>query len=230
MPYNIAIIAAGGQGSRTGTTRPKQYHLLNDRPVLMHTISAFHGIADKIIVVISEPMIQVWQLQCEKYDFEVNHELVIGGKTRFESVQKGLGHIQDKYGDLVNEDTAIAVHDAARPLIDPELIRKSFHLCHQGKGNVLGIQSTNSIRIGSSRNSKAIDRDRVWVIQTPQTFPAPIIMQAFAQEEQPHFTDEASVIEQMGYDIHILEGHPNNIKITYPEDFIIAQMYLSGRV
>lgn len=229
MPYNIVIIAAGGQGNRIGSTLPKQYHVLVDKPVLMHTISAFHGIANKIIVVIHEQMIPQWQSLCKEYDFKIKHEIVVGGKTRFESIQKGLRHIQDIHSDLVDENTAIAVHDAARPLITPQLIQKSFLLCQEGKGNILGIQSINSIRVGTPGSSKALDRDKVWIIQTPQTFPATVLMKAFAQEEQSHFTDEASVVEHLGYPISILQGDPKNLKITYPEDFTIAQMYLNKK-
>ncbi len=227
MSYNIVIIAAGGQGNRIGSTLPKQYHVLGDKPVLMHTISAFHGIADKIIVVLNEQMIPFWVAQCQEYDFNIEHELVTGGKTRFESVQRGLMYIQDTYNNLVNRETAIAVHDAVRPLTARDLIQTSFLLCHEGKSNILGIQSTNSIRIGMSESSKAVDRDKIWIIQTPQTFPADVLIEAFSQNEQPHFTDEASVVEHLGYNIHILEGNPKNLKITYPEDFIIAQMYLN---
>ena len=230
MSYNIAIIAAGGHGSRIGSTLPKQYHVLRDKPILMHTISAFQGIADKIILVISEQMIPLWQSQCKEYDFDIAHEIVTGGNTRFESVQNGLQYIQHRHNDLTTENTAIAVHDAARPLVDPNLIRQSFLLCHQGQGNVLAIKSTNSVRIGSQLSSRAVDRNDVWLIQTPQTFPANILMEAFAEKEKPHFTDEASVVEHLGYNISILESTPRNLKITYPEDLIIAQMYLNNPI
>jgi len=229
MPYNIVIIAAGGQGNRISSTLPKQYMLLKDRPILMHTIDAFKDCTDKIFVVIHSDMHDLWKSQCVQYHFETPHEVIFGGKTRFQSVQNGLRHIQHNYADLINENTAIAVHDAARPLITPELIQKSFLLCQEGKGNILGIQSINSIRVGTPGSSKALDRDKVWIIQTPQTFPATVLMKAFAQEEQSHFTDEASVVEHLGYPISILQGDPKNLKITYPEDFMIAQMYLNKK-
>ncbi len=228
MPYNIVIIAAGGQGHRIESTLPKQYHVLNDRPVLMHTIAAFQEIADKIIVVVHPEMVTLWKNQCKEYDFLTEHELVTGGATRFESVKNGLNYIQQNYKDLLLDETAIAVHDAARPLVDFDLIRQSFDLCHQGQGNVLGVKSINSIRIGTQISSQATDRNNVWLIQTPQTFPAEILFRAFAQEQQAHFTDEATVVEQMGYNIHILESNHRNLKITYPEDFIIAQMYMNS--
>src|SRR5690606_13763643 len=161
--------------------------------------------------------------------FKIKHEIVVGGKTRFESIQKGLRHIQDIHSDLVDENTAIAVHDAARPLITPQLIQKSFLLCQEGKGNILGIQSINPIRVGTPASSKTLHSDKVCIIPTPQTIQATVIMKAFAQEEQSHFTDEASVVEHLGYPISILQGDPKKLKITYPEDFTIAQMYLNKK-
>ncbi|WP_206367033.1 2-C-methyl-D-erythritol 4-phosphate cytidylyltransferase [Sphingobacterium sp. SGG-5] len=228
MLHNIVVIAAGGRGHRIESSLPKQYHVLNDRPVLMHTITAFGESADKIIVVIHPEMISLWEEQCKEYDFHIAHELVAGGPTRFESVKNGLNYIKEQYANLLTDHTAIAVHDAARPLVEPRLIQQSFDRCHQGEGNVLGVKSVNSVRIGTPLSSQTVDRNDVWLIQTPQTFPAEILMRAFEQEQQPHFTDEASVVEQMGYNIYILESNHRNLKITYPEDFIIAQMYLNS--
>lgn len=226
MTYNIAIIAAGGKGSRIGSNLPKQYQLLDGRPILMLTLKAFEGIADKIILVIHPDMANLWRELCDKYQFSIAHEVVFGGETRFESVKNGVLYIEKEYPDLTTKNTAIAVHDAARPLISKDLIHRSFRLCHQGFGNVLGVKSTNSVRIGTEKSSEAMSRNNVWLIQTPQTFPADLMIRAFAQEEQDSFTDEASVVEKLGYNILILESDPTNIKITYPEDFAIAQAYI----
>lgn len=225
MNQNIAIIAAGGRGTRIASDLPKQYQLLDGKPVLMHTLEAFAGIANKIILVIDPKMAELWTELCAVHHFSVEHEIVFGGNTRFASVKHGLNYIQVQYPGFSFQNTAIAVHDAARPLISRDLIKQSFELCHQGHGNVLGIKSTNSVRIGSINSSQAADRNEVWLIQTPQTFPANILLQAFAQDEQENFTDEASVVEKLGYDVLILESTPTNIKITYPEDFAIAQLY-----
>lgn len=227
MAYNIVIIAAGGKGSRFGSDLPKQYQLLQGKPVLMRTIEAFDGIADRVVVVIDPAMENTWQQMCTEHSFTFDHDIVFGGSTRFASVKNGLQFVGKKYADslLRSEDIAIAVHDAARPFADPALIRRSFELAHHGQGNVLGIRSSNSVRLGTSERSSAIDREQVWLIQTPQTFPAKELFDAFEQEEEQSFTDEASVVEKKGYNVLIVEGSPKNIKITYPEDFVIAQSY-----
>lgn len=225
MSHHVVIIAAGGKGSRFGSDLPKQYQLLNGKPVLMHTMEAFVGLAERIVVVLDPAMEHTWQQLCREHSFEREHDIVFGGSTRFASVQNGLRFVEKSYTDHALADMVIAVHDAARPLVDPDLIRESFVLARQGAGNVLGIRSSNSVRFGTTEQSSAVDRDRVWSIQTPQTFPANVLLEAFQQEEEPSFTDEASVVEKMGYNVLIVESSPKNIKITFPEDFVIAQSY-----
>lgn len=225
MSQRIVIIAAGGTGSRLNANLPKQYMLLQDRPVLMHTIDVFAPVVDEIIVVLHPDMESYWKELCIAYNFQTTHRLVKGGKTRFQSVQNGLNHWKSK-SPLNISRTVIAVHDAARPLVDVELVKQSFEMALEGKSNVLACASTNSIRIGSLENSVSTDRTTVWQIQTPQTFPANVLWEAFQQEESPLFTDDASVVEKIGYPIYLLESSPRNIKLTFPEDFEIANMYL----
>lgn len=225
MSQRIVIIAAGGTGSRLNANLPKQYMLLQDRPVLMHTIDVFAPVVDEIIVVLHPDMESYWKELCIAYNFQTTHTLVKGGKTRFQSVQNGLNHWKSK-SPLNISRTVIAVHDAARPLVDVELVKQSFEMALEGKSNVLACASTNSIRIGSLENSVSTDRTTVWQIQTPQTFPANVLWEAFQQEESPLFTDDASVVEKIGYPIYLLESSPRNIKLTFPEDFEIANMYL----
>ena len=222
----IVIIAAGGKGSRMKSNMPKQYLVLADKPVLMHTIDLFKDIVDKIIVVVHPEMISYWQQECIKYQFTVSHEIVAGGITRFQSVQNGFNYLAEKYSEVFEKGYCIAIHDAARPLTDKVLIEKSFDLAANGFCNVLAVQSSNSIRLGNKTQSSSIDRDQVWQIQTPQTFPSEVLKEAFSQEESALFTDDASVVEKIGYPIHLLESNPKNIKITYPEDLEIAKLYL----
>lgn len=229
MPNKIAIIAAGGSGTRLQSNLPKQYLLLQDKPVLMHTILAFSGIADRIIIVLNEEMIDTWRSLCQDYQFDVPHELVSGGNTRFQSVKNALCHIATST-PLFDYPTAIAVHDAARPLVDRSLIVKSFELALQGQSNVLATPSVNSIRIGDKSTSKAIERNNVWQIQTPQSFPASLLIEAFEQDETPIFTDDAAVVEKKGHSIQLIESTERNIKLTYAADFKIAELYLKGEI
>ena len=227
MLNRIVIIAAGGTGSRLNANLPKQYMLLNEKPVLMHTIEAFVAHTDKIIVAIHTDMIDYWNELCIKYDFKIPHELILGGNTRFQSIRNALNYLEQRFPDFFyNEEGTIAVHDAARPLVDQKLIDKSFELALEGNSIVLANKSTNSIRIGDSSKNEAIDRDTVWQIQTPQTFPAQVLLEAYQQSELNIFTDDASVVEKIGYSIHLLESSYKNIKLTYPEDFEIAKLYL----
>ncbi|ERJ58759.1 IspD/TarI family cytidylyltransferase [Sphingobacterium paucimobilis] len=228
MSNKIVIIAAGGSGSRFQSTLPKQYLLLNGLPVMMHTIHSFVGIADRIIIVLNQQMKETWQALCAEHHFEVPHELVDGGSTRFQSVRNAIRHIVKTSTTAIGHDTVIAIHDAARPLVDRSLIRESFDMALQGKCNVLATPSTNSIRIGSLSDSKATDRNTIWQIQTPQSFPAPILIEAFEQEELPEFTDDASVVERKGYAIQLLESNDRNIKLTFASDFKIAEFYLDA--
>lgn len=228
MLNRVVIIAAGGTGSRLNANLPKQYMLFNDKPVLMHTIAAFEAHVDKIIVAIHVDMVDYWNELCQEYNFTIPHELVLGGKTRFQSVRNTINYLETRFPDFFyNEDGIIAVHDAARPLVNPELIEKSFELAFEGKSNVLAHKSTNSIRIGGISDNDAVDRDNVWQIQTPQTFPAQVLQEAYQQMELPIFTDDASVVEKIGYSIHLIESSYKNIKLTFAEDFEIAKLYLT---
>lgn len=227
MLKKIAIIAAGGTGSRLQSSIPKQYLLLQDKPVLMHTISAFIGIADRIVLVLHKEMIETWETMCEKYGFNIPHDLVVGGDSRFQSVRNALIYLENDMKGSIDSNVVIAIHDAARPLVSKELIKLSFEYALEGKSNVLGVKSTDSIRMGDERQSRAVDRNIIWKIQTPQTFPAPILLKAYEQDEMPIFTDDASVVEHIGHKIQILESTNRNLKLTFKEDFKIASFYLS---
>lgn len=228
MLSRVVIIAAGGTGSRLNADIPKQYMLLKDLPVLMHTISAFEHHVDKIIIALHADMVDYWQRLCIQYDFNIPHDLIIGGKTRFQSVRNAINYLEQRFPDFFyNEHGIIAVHDAARPLVDQTLIEKSFAMAQQGKCNVLAHQSTNSIRIGTISDNTSCDRSTVWQIQTPQTFPAQVLLEAYQQSELPTFTDDASVVEKNGYFIHLVESSYKNIKLTFAVDFEIAKLYLN---
>lgn len=226
MLDRIVIIAAGGTGSRLNANLPKQYMLLQEKPVLMHTLELFKDNVDKIVVAMHPDMFEQWNELCQQHGFSIKHEIVFGGKTRFQSVKNAVDYIYDNYGTTIKENTAFAIHDAARPLTDINLIQESFEKASNGQSNVLAVKSTNSIRIGGIDNSVAADRNQVWQIQTPQTFPASILYPAYQQEESELFTDDASVVEKIGQSIVIIESTNRNIKLTFPEDFEIANLYL----
>ncbi len=219
-----AIIVAGGNGTRANTPVPKQFMKLDGKPVLMHTISKFAdaGINIEIILVLSKEHHQYWNELCREYNFNTDVKIAEGGENRFESVKNGLA--------MVGDDGIVAVHDAARPLVSTKTIVTAFKAAEMYGNAVPAIPLTDSIRQIDSTKSMAVDRTRYCIIQTPQCFQVGILKKAYSVAEYKiHFTDDASVVEGSGEKIHLVDGNPDNIKITTPRDFILAEALLKYR-
>ncbi|MBS1502339.1 MAG: 2-C-methyl-D-erythritol 4-phosphate cytidylyltransferase, partial [Bacteroidetes bacterium] len=149
----------------------------------------------------------------------IPHRLVSGGDNRFHSVQKGIALIDDDH-------TIVAVHDAVRPLVTREIIDESYE-CAEKYGNaIVAIKSRDSVRQIKDNRSVSLNRDEIYLIQTPQTFQTEQLKRAYLQPYEQHFTDDASVVEQIGVNINLINGSYQNIKITYPEDIAIAEFLL----
>ena len=228
---NYAIIAAGGTGNRVGSDIPKQFLLLNGIPVMMHTINAFYRSksAPQIVAVIHPAMQDHWLTLCEKYHFHVPHTITDAGVSRFESVKKGLEAIKLMGADL--SQCHIAVHDAARPLIAPDLIDRTYEQAALTGAAALAVQSSNSVRLKHEDGLKnnAYARENVYLMQTPQTFKGTILSEAYEQPEDKTCTDDATVVEKNGYPITLVDGDTRNIKITFPDDLRIAELLLEIR-
>jgi 2-C-methyl-D-erythritol 4-phosphate cytidylyltransferase len=221
---NYAIIVGGGSGTRMQSAVPKQFLPLCGRPVLMHTIAAFSASAvrPEIIVVLPSAYHTFWQQLCNEHNFTIPHVLVAGGETRFHSVKNGLDTIED------STDSLIAVHDAVRPLTGKQIIENSYKIA-TGMGNaVTAVKSRDSVRLMENGASKSLLRDDVYLVQTPQTFQSSQIKKAYGQPYSAKFTDDASVVEEIGFNINLAEGDHRNIKITFPEDIAVAEMFLKG--
>lgn len=218
-----AIIVAAGSGSRMHSVVPKQFLLLNGVPVLMHTINAFHNCQTQpqIIVVLPADSHAYWDSLCREHHFDIPHQLVSGGETRFHSVRNGIGLIDD-------ENAIIAIHDAVRPLISKETIDESYECAIQYGNAIVAIKSRDSVRQIKDNRSVSLVRDEIFLIQTPQTFQSEQLKKAYLQPYQANFTDDASVVEQTGVNINLINGSYQNIKITFPEDIAIAE-FLLGR-
>lgn len=219
---NYAIIVGGGSGTRMRSAVPKQFLPLCGRPVLMHTIEAFSASAvrPEIIVVLPSAYHAYWQQLCDEHNFTMPHVLVAGGETRFHSVKNGLDKIEDGI------DSLIAVHDAVRPLTSKHIIENSYQIA-AGMGNaVTAVKSRDSVRLMENGASKNLLRDDVYLVQTPQTFQSSQIKKAYEQPYNAKFTDDASVVEEIGFKINLAEGDHRNIKITFPEDIAVADMFL----
>jgi 2-C-methyl-D-erythritol 4-phosphate cytidylyltransferase len=221
---NYAIIVAGGSGSRMQAAVPKQFLLLNGKPVLMYTIEAFYnsGSRPAIIIVLPQNYHQYWIKLCNEHNFRIAHSLVNGGDTRFHSVQNGLALITDN-------NAVIAVHDAVRPLAEARAINQSFTHAKAYGNAIVAVKSRDSIRQVKNNISNALIRDEIYLVQTPQTFRSSLLIKAYEQEYSPEFTDDASVVERLGININIIEGDHTNIKITFPEDIAIAEMLLKQK-
>lgn len=211
------VIVAGGKGHRMNSSLPKQFLLLNGKPLLMYSIKAFCDYSDgiEIVVVLPEDKLDYWDELCKRYSFSVLHSKVSGGASRFESVKNGLERISDK--------GYVAIHDGARPCITPSLIKRCFDhaLTH---GNALPvIPPGESIRLIENQHNQSIERYRVRICQTPQVFRTTQIKTAYNQPFVPQFTDDATVLESKGYTISLLEGDPCNIKVTTSLDLAVAE-------
>ena len=218
---NYAIIVAGGSGSRMQSSVPKQFLLLNGTPLLMHIINAFHlcDTQPQIIVVLPADSHEYWNELCAEHSFDIPHQLISGGETRFHSVKNGIGLIDE-------EDVIIAVHDAVRPLIKKEVIDESYECAVKYGNAIVAIKSRDSVRQIKDSRSVSLVRDEIYLIQTPQTFQSAQLKKAYQQPYHANFTDDASVVEQTGVNINLIPGSYQNIKITFPEDIAIAEFLL----
>ncbi|SOD12290.1 2-C-methyl-D-erythritol 4-phosphate cytidylyltransferase [Pedobacter xixiisoli] len=219
-----AIIVAGGSGKRMQTTIAKQFLLLNNKPVMMHTLQAFYlsEVQPEIILVLSKNDHEYWKDLCLKYNFDIPHTLVEGGKERFHSVRNGLMTIK--------EDGVVAIHDAVRPVVSSSLITHSFKDALEIGNAIPCIKPSDSVRQLDDNSSKIIDRDKLVLIQTPQTFDLGQLRIAYQQSFSATFTDDASVVEAAGFPINLIEGNRNNIKVTYPEDLELASFLLKNNI
>lgn len=218
-----ALIVAGGKGTRINSKLPKQFIGLNGKPILLHTLEAFFEYSRDITVVLVLPENEfgIWESICQQYN--VTYPLVLqkGGETRFQSVKNGL--------DKMEGEGLVAIHDGVRPLVSADLIGASFRLAAVHGSAVAAVRLKESIRETDQDTTKAVDRSRYRLIQTPQTFHLSLIKKAYQQKEDPSLTDDASVAERAGHKISLFEGSYENIKVTTPEDLVIAEALLKIR-
>lgn len=213
----IAVIVAGGTGSRMNNSIPKQFLLLKNKPVLFYTIDTFLRSYDdlQIILVLPEEHVAAGQEIIDAY-FDYNRiKITIGGRTRFHSVQNGLS--------LIEEECIVFVHDAVRCLLTTDLIKRCYKAAIENGTAIPVIDSKDSVRIVTGEDNAAVDRYRIKLVQTPQTFHSKILLPAFNIDYKDKFTDEATVVEAFGLKVNLVEGEENNIKITRPLDLILAE-------
>lgn len=226
MNTTHVIIVAAGKGSRFGSDVPKQFCMLGDYPVLMHTaISLGRALPRaKMAIVLSQDYADYWLRLCEKVGF-TSPRIVIGGDTRWESVKNAIEALNPDDSDIV------MIHDGVRPVLKSEMMRRISKAMDQADAVIPVVPVTDSLReIADDGSSTMVDRSKLMAVQTPQAFRGAPLKQAYAMPYQSHFTDDASVYEAAGFGSPALvEGSPLNIKITNPRDIEVAALFMGIR-
>ena len=212
-----AIIVAGGMGSRMKVNMPKQFLHLKNKPILFYTLDTFLKSFEElqIILVLPQDYIEAGQEIINEYFNKDRIKITVGGGTRFQSVKNGL--------QLITEDSIVFVHDGVRCLLSVDLIHRCYQSAVEFGSAIPVINSKDSVRLVLEQGNEALERDRVKLVQTPQTFQSKILLPAFGVDYQDKFTDEATVVEAFGMKVHLVVGEEQNIKITQPIDLLLAE-------
>ncbi len=223
MSHNSVVIVAGGAGLRMNQPLPKQFTPIHGIPVLVHTLRAFFTFDPQITSVLVLPQDHFDTWDSIKKEFLPDADIIVtaGGSSRFQSVKNGLSKISSGI---------VAIHDAVRPCISPQIIAASFDAAKKSGSGLVCVPMKDSVRLVDGATSKALDRSRYQIVQTPQTFQVDKIKKAFEVQEQSYFTDDASVYEYaLNQELTLVMGSYENIKITTPEDLKLAAIYLENK-
>lgn len=218
----FAVIVAGGSGSRMNSATPKQFLSLNNKPLLWYSVNAFLQAFSDLTVILVLPRDYITQVALIFNEEELKRiQVAEGGSTRFHSVKNGL--------NLVPDDAVVFVHDGVRCLVSEHLIRRCYEQAIEKGSAIPYIPATDSIRVLKEDEHAVADRNKIAIIQTPQTFLSNILKPAFETEYKDAFTDEACVAEHAGTTVYLIQGEFENIKVTRPVDMLIAAQILSSR-
>jgi 2-C-methyl-D-erythritol 4-phosphate cytidylyltransferase len=218
----FAIIVAGGSGSRMGTSQPKQFLLLRGQPVLLHTLRRFAEPQLRVqqtVLVLPADQLETWQRLCEQYAITVPHTLATGGATRWASVKAGLAALKEQ------SEGFVAVHDGVRPLVPAAVIERTYAAAATHAAAAAAVLPKDSVRLVSPHGSAAQNRQRLRLMQTPQTFEIDLLRRAYAAPELASFTDDATVVDDLCR-VQLVDGDYRNLKITTPEDLLVAEALL----
>lgn len=203
-----------------GATLPKQFMLLKDKPVMYYTINTFLEAYNdlRVILVLPKDHTGTGKKMVKTYFDKKRIQITEGGETRFQSVKNGLA--------LIDDESIIFVHDGVRCLLTTDLIHRCYEMAFATGSAVPVMPCNDSVRLLMEDNSEAIDRNKVMLVQTPQTFHSKILLPAFQIDYKEKFTDEATVVEAYGMKVSLVKGEENNIKITRPVDLLMAEKIL----
>lgn len=225
----VAVVPAGGLGKRMGAGTPKQFLMLDGVPMMLHSLRALDrasGVTEVVLVVPQGEQDRVLTEVVERYGLKKVLKVVTGGATRQESVHHGLNE--------VDEDVEIVVvHDAVRPFVTEKLIERSIEAARKHGGAIVAVPMKDTPKqVGpDGLIQRTLDRAGLWLAQTPQTFRRALVVEAYrkAAIEHVHATDDAALAERLGHPVAIVEGSWENIKITTPEDMILAEAIMAAR-
>jgi 2-C-methyl-D-erythritol 4-phosphate cytidylyltransferase len=221
---NTVVIVAGGEGSRMGSSIPKQYLELAGKAMILHTLDKFLQFDPDIIIVL------VLAIEHQKYweaipsSQKPNKEIIIttGGNTRYESVKNGLSFIEN--------GVITGIHDAVRPFVSIDTIKRCYETARERGSGIPVIEMDETIRrVGPEDKSENLDRSTLRRVQTPQVFRSEMIKKAYARSNDPSFTDDASVFESKYKRVNLVKGNIENIKITSPADYKLASLLMESK-
>jgi len=218
-----AIIPAAGSGERFGEV--KQFKLFSGRPLIFHTLKLFlqSDYIDEIIVAVPSANVDSTHRDVLSMSAGKPVKVVAGGTRRQDSVKNGID-VSDSHSTLV------CIHDAARPFVTEDLIQRSISACEFADGAVVGIPSKDTVKFSENGLIKeTLDREKIWLAQTPQCFHKNKLLQALYNAEKENLigTDESALMEAMGFSIKLVDGESNNFKITTKDDWIRAELVAS---
>ena len=220
MSHNFSIIiTAGGIGKRMGSHIPKQFIEVNGKPILMHTIEQFFSFNPncQILLTLPSDWISFWKELIVQHRFEIKHHIIDGGIERYDSIKNAISHCTEDF---------IGVHDGVRPLVSHQTIERCLSNLSELKAVIPVLTIKESIRELKQEISKAVPRVNFVTVQTPQFFTATIIKNAYDQPYHSNITDDASLVEENGHKIHLVEGNEENIKVTTPMDLKIINLLI----
>ncbi len=229
MSKVTVLIPAAGMGRRMGRAVAKQFLPLGDKPMLAHTLLAFQRASevDEIIPILSkEDMESCLRDVIEQYHITKVKTLVVGGKERQDSVMNGLRKLE-------KDTSVVIVHDGVRPFVTVDMIRDSIEHARKGECVAVGVPLKDTVKEVDDKGivRHTLERSRLWAIQTPQAFPCRILRHAYEESYKRRFfgTDDAVLVEQTGIKVRVIMGSYENIKITTPEDLVLAEEILKRR-
>lgn len=217
------VLVAGGIGMRMQSAVPKQFLEFNGKSILHHSIERFYNYnnAINIILVLGKESHSHWNSLIQKNPLPCKVTLATGGQERSDSTRAGL--------EFVPDNSIVAIHDAVRPLLSNSLLDRCFKAAEKYGNACPCIPLSDSLRMKENDHTLSVDRSLYYQVQTPQCFKADLLKSAFEKTKRNTFTDEISLFEDAGHEIHIVEGERWNIKITYPQDLQVAEA-LSGKL